>query len=110
MSEVSSKEDGIEVRIVVPRDALPTAPRPDYYSQQNCELLGLTKRTFLELLRRPGAPRVTKVGKLRLVRREDILSFLERLAEQQKDTPDEGVDGPDQVLMELGCVPRGSRG
>lgn len=102
--------DEIELRIMVPRDRLPlaAAPAPDYYSQENCTLLGLTRRAFLELLRTPGAPAVRKLGKLRLVERAAMLRFLERLP-----TVDRGpaakpaeVDGVDRVLFELGCTPQ----
>lgn len=96
--------DGIELRIVVPRDSLPSAPAVEYYSQVNCELLGLDKRRFLELLRRDGAPPTKKRGKLRLVRRDLMLAYMERL----DDTAPEVVverDGADEVLLEMGYAP-----
>lgn len=95
---------------MVPRSALP-APPPDYYSQRNCELLGLGKRQFLELLRRPGAPPVTRIGKTRLVARADMLDFLERIrhAAAEAAAEREDLDGGDKVLLELGCAPRPNR-
>lgn len=100
--------EGVELRIVVPRDQLPNAPAPDFYSQRNCELLGIGVRTYLELLRRPGAPPATKLGKLRLVRREIMLEFIERLRELEPK-PVAELDGADNVLLELGCAPRKKR-
>lgn len=101
---MKTRDDTVELRIVVPRDQLPTAPAPDYYSQRNCDLLGLGHRTFLELLRRPGAPTVTRVGKLRLVKRAEMLAYMERLRELAPRAAG-AVDGADRVLLELGCAP-----
>lgn len=102
------KGEGVELRIVVPRDQLPSAPAPDFFSQRNCELLGIGVRTYLELLRRPGAPPATRVGKLRLVRREAMLDFIERLRELEPK-PVAELDGADHVLLEMGCAPRKGR-
>lgn len=103
---MSARDRGVELRIVVPRDQLPTAPVTEYFSQRNCEtLLGIDRRTFLGLLRRPGAPPVTKIGKLRLVARADMLDYLERLRELEPKPVGE-LDGADRVLLELGCAPR----
>lgn len=100
-------DDTVELRLVIPRDAFPVAARPDYFSQQNCDLLGLSKRSFLELLRRPDAPPVIRVGKQRLVRRDLMMTFLDGLAEAKPRGPRSAeLDGPDQVLTELGCTPR----
>ncbi len=103
------ESDGFEVRVVVPRDSLPMAPRPEYYSQTNSHLLGLSKRAVLELLRRPGAPPVTSVGKLRLVRRDSILAYLDGLAEQKERRMSKDArpsrDEADRLLLELGCTP-----
>ena len=97
--------DDVELRIRVPRAQLPAAPPPEYYSQLNCDQLGITRRIFLELLRKPGAPRPTKVGKLRLVKRAAMLDFLERLRELEPKAAAE-LDGADRVLMEIGAAPR----
>lgn len=105
-------DDGIELRVVVPRSALvaPTRASADFYSQQNCEgLLGIPRRTFLELLRRVDAPPVTRVGRLRLVEREPMLAFLRALRAQQEGAPQAELDAADQILAELGCVPRRER-
>lgn len=103
--------EGVELRIVVPRESLPVAPAPEYYSQRNCDLLGIGHRTYLELLRRPGAPAVTKIGKLRLVKREEMLAFMERLRELERarEIPESELDGADRVLMEMGCAPTKKR-
>lgn len=85
------------------------APAPDYYSQRNCALLGLGHRAFLELLRRKGAPVATKVGKLRLVEREELLGYLRRLRDLEAAKPAAEVDGADHVLLEIGCAPRPRR-
>ncbi len=48
-------------------------------SQRNCDDLGLTKRDYLDLVRRFRAAggRVLKCGKLRLTRRAALLAFLD---------------------------------
>lgn len=101
-------DDTIELRFVVPRDQLMTAaPAPDYYSQENCGLLGLTHRAFLELLRSPGAPPARKIGKLRLVERAAMLRFIERQPTAERRTKrDEELSGADRVLLEIGCAPK----
>lgn len=88
---------------------------PDFYSQRNCEqLLGLRPRTFLELIRRDDAPAVVKVGKARLVRRDAMLSYLERRESVAKATEPRAaepcrLDGPDLILAEMGCKPSNTR-
>src|SRR5690606_33291192 len=92
-------DDGIELRIVVPRSALPTAsaPPPDFYSQHNCEaLLGLTPRVFLELLRRSDAPPVKRIGKARLVDRQAMLAFISALDARAERARDEEADEGDR--------------
>lgn len=102
---MADRSDVVELRIAVPREQLPSAPAVDFYSQENCHLLGLRARQFLELLRRSDAPPATKVGKLRLVRRDRMVDFLERLREREPKPVGE-LDGADRVLMELGCAPQ----
>lgn len=71
----------VEVRMLVPRAALVQAPpAPEYISQANClETFGLPPRRFLEIARSPRfAGRVLREGRLRLVRRSDLLAHLER--------------------------------
>lgn len=102
--------EGVELRIVIPREAIPAASRPEYFSQDNCELLGLKKRAFLRLLREPDAPPVVEVGKRRLVKREHMFRFLDRLSVARSSSPSSSpkpadLDGPDQILAELGCLP-----
>lgn len=98
--------DGVEVRLVLPSDTLPSG-RPDYFTQRNCGLLGLNPRQFLELLRRPDSPPVARVGKLRMVRRKAMLTFLDRMASCRKNAGDDGssLDGADEVLREIGAIP-----
>ena len=101
--------DDIELRVVVPRSAIPIEPPPEFYSQRNCDAqLGIGRRSFLELLRRSGAPPVTRVGSLRLVKRDAFLAYLERIriAEEKRRVPESDLDGADGVLLELGCSPR----
>lgn len=109
--EESQSGQGLELRIVVPPDAIPSAPRPEYFSQNNCGLLGLTKRAYLRLLRRADGPAVIVSGKLRLVKRDHMLAFLDRLAEERKPMPKaRALDGADRLLLELGCTPRPAAG
>jgi hypothetical protein len=96
--------DSISVMVAIPRDQLPSAAPPDFYSQENCAGLGLTHRAFLELLQRPGAPKAAKVGKLRLVPRAEVLAFIDAL--RSKTTIGAApLDEADAVLVQLGCVP-----
>src|SRR5262245_40152041 len=96
--------DSIAVTVAIPRDQLPQVPPPDYYSQRNCELLGLDERAFLELLRRPGAPKAARLGKLRLVPRAEIVRFIESIRSQIAGTTP--IDGADEVLRKMGCTRR----
>lgn len=98
----SPKDGALELRLVVPHELLAGSPRVEMISQLNAAVVGLGKRQFLELLRREDAPRVLKVGKLRLVRRDDLLAFLERIG-AANDTHSTGFDDADKVLAELGC-------
>lgn len=85
-----------------------TAPsHAEYLTQKNCmHVLGLAPRQFLELLRREDAPPVTAMGKVRLVRRDLMLVYLERLgAKVRGDDPEQESDGADAVLREIGCAP-----
>lgn len=103
--EMSAPEDVMGAALVLVRAAQAPTPQVEYFSQRNCELLGLTKRAFLDLLRRPDAPRCVRVGKGRLVRRADMVEFLERLSlARAAHAPVR--DGADQVLADLGCVVR----
>ncbi len=98
----SSKDGALELRLVVPHELLAGSPRVEMISQLNAAVVGLGKRQFLELLRRQDAPLTLKVGKLRLVRRDDLLAFLERIG-AANDTHSKGFDDADKVLAELGC-------
>ena len=118
MAELRRDGGELELRVVVPRTALEQPPRPEYFSQHNApELLGLPRRQFLELLRRPDAPAVTRVGKTRLVEREAMLAFLRALRDREREQVarvDQGgagdeLDGPGRVLAEIGCVDTGRR-
>ena len=103
----TTTDSSVELRLVVPRSALP-APPVEYFSQLNCQLLGLGRRQFLELLRRSGAPPVTRVGKTRLVRRDDMIDFLDRIRRgaEERAGKHEDLDDADRVLMEMGCAPK----
>ncbi|WP_437659972.1 hypothetical protein [Sorangium sp. So ce1182] len=69
--------------LAIPLDGLTiTAPQPELLSQKNVEsVTGIPARVFLETIRAPGFPLpVTKLGKLRLVRREVFIAYLQALA------------------------------
>ncbi len=77
-------------------------------SQENCTLvLGLGRRKFLELLRRSDAPPTVRFGKLRSVRADAMVAFIDRLDEKvhERLDPEHEVDGADAVLVEIGCAP-----
>lgn len=88
-------------------DASPTRSQSEYVTQKNCvDVLGLTPRRFLELLRREDAPPVLPMGKLRLVPRDAMLAYVARLGTKVRaDTPEQNSDGADAVLREIGCAP-----
>lgn len=74
-------------------------------SQRNCEAtLGLSRRTHLELCRRPDfTPKVNRVGKLRLVDAHEYRTWLLSRDTQHGEQHDEvEMDGASQVLAELG--------
>lgn len=110
---MKSTKDGIVLEVVVPLDKLPTAAPDEYYSQKNCDRLGITPRMFLELLRRSDAPKVMRIGKLRLVPREDMLEFMRRVGEQNAAArvrePEGALDEADRVLLDWGCAPQPKR-
>jgi hypothetical protein len=88
---------------LVPRQAT-EVPVTEYVTQKNCmQVVGLTARRFLELLRRDDAPPVIAVGKVRMVRRDHLLTFLDRL--RRVTEPVVEADGAAAVLAEIGCVP-----
>jgi hypothetical protein len=102
------RSEGVELRVVVPRDQLPSVAPAELFSQANChQLLGIPPRKFLELLRRDGAPRAQKLGKLRLVRRDEMLAFLDRLRDidARAETPTV-LDEADALLVEMGYSPK----
>jgi hypothetical protein len=73
---------------------------------------GISPRVYLELLRADGCPvRVIKLGKLRLVRREEFVGWLESLAApprtavefaEEPPAPEEDPDAVDDWLQGLG--------
>lgn len=88
---------------LIAREETP-ASRAEFISQHTAEaILGLTPRQFLDLLRRGDAPPVSAVGKLRLVRRDAMVAFLDRLGARAHVAHE--VDGADAVLREIGCAP-----
>ncbi|KYF82708.1 hypothetical protein BE11_25180 [Sorangium cellulosum] len=69
--------------LAIPLDGLTiTAPQPEMLSQRNVEsVTGIPARVFLDTIRAPGFPLpVTKLGKLRLVRREAFVVYLQTMA------------------------------
>ncbi|XXY52718.1 hypothetical protein WME91_16440 [Sorangium sp. So ce269] len=69
--------------LAIPLDGLTiTAPQPEMLSQKNVEsVTGIPARVFLDTVRAPGFPLpVAKLGKLRLVRREAFVAYLQALA------------------------------
>lgn len=108
---MTAPDDVVGAALVLVRAAQAPPSHVEYFSQRNCEqLLGLTKRAFLEILRRSDAPRTVRLGKSRLVRRVDMIEFLERLS-LARSTRLPARDGADEVLADLGCVvPRSRRG
>ncbi len=103
---VTGHDDVMGAALVLVRAAQAPTYQVEYFSQRNCELLGLTKRAFLELLRRPDAPPVSAIGKLRMVRRATMLTFLETLAAKtmKRGVVEQQADGADAVLREIGCA------
>ncbi|MGK3986502.1 hypothetical protein WME99_25880 [Sorangium sp. So ce136] len=69
--------------LAIPLDGLTiTAPQPEMLSQKNVEsVTGIPARVFLDTIRSPGFPlHVMKLGKLRLVRREAFVAYLQTMA------------------------------
>ena len=95
-----------------------TAAPPDMVSQKNVEAVtGIPPHVYLEEIRSPRFPLpVIKLGKLRLVKRVDLLAYLDSLAsgpgltrEDDARTDDEELD---DLLAEVGlerCRPAGRR-
>ena len=87
----SSAEDLVEVRVMLPRSALVQAPPvPELVSQaSSLAVLGIPPRRFLEIVRSPRfAGRVLRDGRLRLVRRVDLLDHLERETDAAREHND----------------------
>lgn len=93
-------DDLITIPIAVPRSSMTIieAP-PDFVSQRNSlKVIATEPRPFLAMLRRPDCPlAITRIGKLRLVPREDLVRWLRSLASPARD-----VDGVDDVLASVG--------
>lgn len=102
-------ENTVELRLAISRDhlleQLGVTGDVAYYSQENCILLGLRKRKFLEILRRTDAPPVIQEGKLRLVAKADMIAYLERLRNVQPKAVAE-LDDAERLLLSMGCAPR----
>ncbi|MFO0713607.1 MAG: hypothetical protein U0353_27390 [Sandaracinus sp.] len=88
-------------------ETVATTTPSEYVTQKNCvEVLGIHRRKFLELLRRDDAPQVVAMGKLRMVRRDEMIMYVGRLgAKVRGDEVEQDVDGADAVLREIGCAP-----
>lgn len=75
-------DDAVVVPIAIPRELLTiTAAPPAFISQKtSLAVVGITARTFLEMIRAPGFPlAVTPVGKHRLVVTADFVAHLKTL-------------------------------
>ncbi|WP_437808604.1 hypothetical protein [Sorangium sp. So ce1078] len=97
--------------IAIPLDGLTiTAPQPEMLSQKNVEAVtGIPARVFLDTIRAPGFPLpVAKLGKLRLVRREAFVAYLQALgsdrAPRRAPAEDERT-GVAAVLAAAGLAP-----
>ncbi len=93
----ASAEDLVEVRVMLPRAALVQAPPvPELVSQaSSLAVLGIPPRRFLELVRSPRfAGRVLRDGRLRLVRRVDLISHLESETEAAREASNDGAEHP----------------
>ncbi|MDC0678255.1 hypothetical protein [Sorangium atrum] len=97
--------------LAIPLDGLTlTAPQPELLSQKNVEsVTGIPARVFLDTIRAPGFPLpVTKLGKMRLVRREAFVAYLQALARdpgpRQAAAEDERT-GVAAVLAAVGLEP-----
>ncbi len=112
-------EDLLELRVLVPRSALPSTParvEAELVSQESSlELFGLPPRRFLEMVRDPRFPgRVLRVGKLRLARREDLLAHLHAVDEapDEREREESAPPPPRSLAERLGLeeAPRRARG
>jgi hypothetical protein len=111
-------DDTIMVTVPIPREALVvTAPPPVLLSQRNVEqVVGVPPESYLKMLRAPDfSPTIIVDGKLRMVRREDFVAWLEKhraapmrvRTTQKKGAADDDVAA---IAAELGLTPgRGRR-
>ncbi|XXZ55353.1 hypothetical protein WME74_37455 [Sorangium sp. So ce341] len=79
---VSNPSATATATLAIPLDGLTIwAPQPEMLSQKNVEsVTGIPARVFLDTIRAPGFPvPVAKLGKLRLVRREAFVAYLQAL-------------------------------
>jgi hypothetical protein len=95
-------ESSIAVTVHIPRELVTVvAAPPEWVTQRNVEAVaGMTRGVFLDLIRRPDAPPVTRLGKLRMVERVVFCEWLRALATAPQRN-DEATD-VDAVLAELG--------
>lgn len=102
----------LELRVPVPRDSFVVqAPLPELISQRNASIVGFGAREFLDRIRRPDCPvRVIKVGKLRLVNREEFVAWLYALHAERDTSREQPQDEADAVLSEIGLRPIAGRG
>lgn len=111
-SPVKPKGDGtIMISVPFPRDLVTmVAAPPTMVSQRNSlATVGLPPRVFLELLRRADAPPVTRIGKLRLVEREALVTWLQARSVTGRTRTEPANDSADAVLAELGLERIGGR-
>ena len=98
--------DRVTLQVSVPTPLLPPSAQVEYFSQQNCEaVLGIPARKFLDLLRRPDAPDVRRIGKLRLVPRDAMIAFVDQVGAGSTSRAARDLDGPNTVLAEIGALP-----
>lgn len=107
-----ASREPIVLSVPIPRELVTmVAAPPELVSQRNVlATVGIPPRAYLELLRRPDAPPVTRLGKLRLVEREVLVTWLRAQARRASTrAPSVEADGADAVLAELGLERVGGR-
>jgi hypothetical protein len=110
-SKPPAADGPVMLAIPVPRELVTmVAAPPSMVSQRNAlATVGLTPRVFLELLRRDDAPPVTRIGKVRLVEHEALVTWLRARATAGRARTSPANDSADAVLEELGLERVGGR-
>ncbi|XXT16496.1 hypothetical protein WME91_16240 [Sorangium sp. So ce269] len=108
---MSNPSATVTATLAIPLDGLTiAAPQPEMLSQKNVEsVTGIPARVFLDTIRAPGFPLpVTKLGKLRLVRREAFVAHLQAMASDRvprRAPAEDGRTGVAAVLAAAGLEP-----